>query len=133
MDYGASGQIVLNEQGNRLFTDYNLYYYNHEDEWIYAGHYIGEKETVEWISEEKIKLAPPQLAVPSDYPTIQSAIDAAGDGYEIIVAPGTYFENIDFKGKAILLQSKNPASKEIVEATIIDGGENEEEYLRICL
>ncbi len=123
-DYGAGGHIVLNEQGNRLFSDYNLHYYSHEDEWIYAGHYIGEKETIEWVSEEKIKLAPPQLAVPSDYPTIQRAIDAAGDGYEIIVAPGTYFENIDFKGKAILLQSKNPARKEIVEATIIDGGEN---------
>jgi hypothetical protein len=45
------------------------------------------------------------IHVPADYPTIQEAIAAASDGDEIIVAPRTYNEAIDFLGKAIHLRS----------------------------
>jgi parallel beta-helix repeat protein len=57
------------------------------------------------------------LQVPTgDYPTIQSAINAAENGDAIRVAPGTYNENIDFLGKIVVLQSS--AGR---EATVIDG------------
>lgn len=46
------------------------------------------------------------LNVPSSqYATIQSAINAAANGDTILVAPGTYPERIDLKGKAIVLRS----------------------------
>ena len=38
------------------------------------------------------------ILVPLDYPTIQQAINAAGNGDEIIVSPGTYQENLVFPG-----------------------------------
>jgi len=57
--------------------------------------------------------------VPADQPTIQAGIDVAGENDVVLVAPGTYFENIDFRGKEITLQSESGYS-----ATVIDGNGN---------
>jgi predicted outer membrane repeat protein len=62
--------------------------------------------------------------VPSMYPTIQEAIDAAVPGEQVVIAPGTYRgpgnRDLDFKGKAITVRSQDPQDKSIVEATILD-------------
>ena len=59
------------------------------------------------------------LYVPDNYPTIQTAIDAAGGGDTVIVRPGIYVENIDFKGKAITVESEQGP-----QGTIIDGNQS---------
>ena len=60
--------------------------------------------------------------VPSDdYLTIQAAIEDAETGDVIIVAPGIYYENINFKGKAITVRSNDPNNLAVVALTIIDG------------
>jgi parallel beta-helix repeat protein len=56
------------------------------------------------------------LTVPTEYPTIQDAIDAAVDGDTVLVDDGTYVENINFLGKAITVISVNGP-----ESTVIDG------------
>jgi hypothetical protein len=53
------------------------------------------------------------------YSRIQQAIDEAGDADEIVVHPGTYEENIDFRGKAITLRSANPMDRCVVADTVI--------------
>jgi hypothetical protein len=58
------------------------------------------------------------LLVPSDYPTIQSAINAAPtSGWTIEVAPGTYNEAIDFKGKAITVKATGARASTIIDGT----------------
>ncbi|MEE9131661.1 MAG: right-handed parallel beta-helix repeat-containing protein [Phycisphaerales bacterium] len=56
------------------------------------------------------------LHVPGDFPTIQAAIDAAVDGDEVEVHPGTYNENIDFLGKAIRVYSTDGPDVTIIDA-----------------
>jgi predicted outer membrane repeat protein len=55
------------------------------------------------------------LHVPEHYPSIQEAIDSTLDGDIVLVAPGTYFENIIFQGNIILKSKGGP------EVTILDG------------
>ncbi|MGD8500440.1 MAG: choice-of-anchor Q domain-containing protein, partial [Phycisphaerales bacterium] len=69
--------------------------------------------------------AAPALAetrlVPSNYRTIQQAIQGSSNGDVVIVEPGTYFETINFLGKNIVLTSTDPDDPDIVATTTIDG------------
>ena len=60
----------------------------------------------------------------SPFQTIQYAIDAAGDGDTVIVLEGRYTgpgnRNLDFKGKAITVRSRNPDDDACMRETIID-------------
>ncbi len=63
------------------------------------------------------------LNVPAQYGTIQSAINASVNGDTVLVAPGTYPENIIFRGKRIVLTSRFYLNSDpsFIVNTVIDG------------
>ena len=64
--------------------------------------------------------------VSSGVDNIQDVIDQAKDGDTIVVHPGTYYENINFKGKDIVLTSLYLLTKDTsyISKTVIDGSQN---------
>ncbi|MCE9618500.1 MAG: hypothetical protein K8R92_01155 [Planctomycetes bacterium] len=60
--------------------------------------------------------APGVILVPEEEPTLQGAIDRAGDGSVIIVAPGEYRENLSIRGRKVSLWAMAGA-----EATVLSG------------
>ncbi len=64
--------------------------------------------------------------VPNEYPTIQAAILAAQDQHDtVLVYEGTYVENIDFRGRSIVVGSLFVIDGDIahIPNTIIDGSQ----------
>jgi predicted outer membrane repeat protein len=57
--------------------------------------------------------------VPADYGTVQAGIDATIDGDTVLVAAGTYVENINFNGKNIVVTSSQGT-----DSTYIDGNQD---------
>jgi hypothetical protein len=65
------------------------------------------------------------INVPADKLTIQAGIDSASNGDTVLVEEGTYFENIDFMGKAIVVGSEFIIDGDTshISRTIIDGSQ----------
>jgi hypothetical protein len=70
------------------------------------------------------------LRVPSDYPTIQYAINAGSNGDSVQVSPGIYNESVNFAGKGIYLASVAGPAVTMIEppselpAVYFDNGES---------
>ncbi|MHC4150209.1 MAG: right-handed parallel beta-helix repeat-containing protein, partial [Planctomycetota bacterium] len=85
------------------------------------------------ISAAVLLLAPASASattrlVPTQYPTIQAAIDDSNDSDEVVVAPGTYTgegnRDIDFGGRAITVRSENGPDTCIIDCQGISTGQH---------
>jgi len=70
--------------------------------------------------------APPagavDLLVPGDFPTVQAAVNEADDGDVIVIAPGTYVENVVITGQNLTFRSESgdPTDTVIEAALVVD-------------
>ena len=60
------------------------------------------------------------ISVPTNVNTIQRSINASIANDKVILTEGTYYEHINFNGKAITLISTDPNDPDIVSSTIIN-------------
>ncbi|MDP8320964.1 MAG: T9SS type A sorting domain-containing protein [Candidatus Stygibacter australis] len=67
------------------------------------------------------------INVPAEQPTIQAGIDISVESDTILVQPGTYVENINFAGKAVILGSLFYTTQDTsyISQTIIDGNQDD--------
>jgi hypothetical protein len=61
--------------------------------------------------------------VPAEYRQIQLAIDSSADGDTVLVSPGRYYENINYRGKDIVVTSRYAITADVndIVNTTIDG------------
>ena len=71
------------------------------------------------------------LNVPAQYAGIQQAIDASADGDTVLIAPGTYPGQINFRGKAITVTSSGGPTNTAIDSmgagnvVVFDSGETQ--------
>jgi len=79
------------------------------------------RQAATWYVDGSVSASGDGSSWATAFQKIQEGIDAASDGDTVTVKQGTYFENVQFKGKNIVLQSLDPLGPGVVANTIIDG------------
>jgi hypothetical protein len=74
-------------------------------------------------TDPALHTSPSGLSVPADAPSVQGGFFLAFPSETVTVSPGTYYENLRFTGKDVVLRSTDPTEPGVVANTIIDGSE----------
>jgi hypothetical protein len=84
---------------------------------------LSRSMATEWYVDASVNASGNGETWETAFKTIQEGMDAASDGDTVIVARGTYVENVTFKGKNIILRSTDPLDPTVVQTTIIQPAE----------
>lgn len=77
-----------------------------------------------WYVDASVPKAGDGTSWEKAFKRIQVGINNTTDGDTVIVAQGTYVENINFNGKNIVLRSTDPTDWNVVKQTVIDGNKS---------
>ena len=117
----ASGVVNEKEKGTSRLRPVNYDGHVAPDVSERSGGMPWPLATPEWYVDDSVAESGDGTSWETAFKTIQEGIDAAADGHRVVVAEGSYVENIRFNGKNISLTSTDPLDPETVASTIIDG------------
>jgi hypothetical protein len=84
--------------------------------WTAGGNY-GDAVPMLVLVDNINENAPRNLRVPSDYSTIQQGVNAAKEGDTVLVEPGIYHEDFNYRGKGIWVKSEYGPAETVWEGT----------------
>lgn len=111
--FGTAGSyyLTLKVTGVNYLTDTRTVYINVAVLPALPGWYVSKEGSDDYDGQSWV----------SAFATIQFGIDMAIDGDTVHIGEGTYLENINLKGKNIVVTSNNPDDPKVVENTVIFG------------
>ena len=131
--YGNAVDAVLaspDTDGDGLPDDWELLYWS-EDPNLYGPMGDLDNDSLQNVVEYQIDWDPKTAntfvgsvangTTGLTYPSINMGIACSSDGDQIIVSPGTYYENINFSKKKIYVRSTDPNNLNTIASTIING------------
>ena len=123
-----SDVIDIYDEASNTWSVMNLLEPRDEHSVLGVGDYLvvaGGKNNSGQLSSVEIYHHPTLIHVPGDYATIQEAINEASHYDTVLVAEDTYYENINFLGKPILVASEFILDGDTnhINNTIIDGSQ----------
>jgi hypothetical protein len=111
---GAAAQDYYNddrqyEDSSSEYIDNDSYYsnnnYSPSKDYDNNKKYVCEKGPFEGFFVSSIEFCKPDITVPTDFPTIQAAINASNPGDTIKVLPGTYTEQLTISKNLTIIGS----------------------------
>ncbi len=81
--------------------------------WFFVS-FCGVATSSTWYVDDAVPSSGDGKSWPTAFKTIQEGINASSDGDTVMVEAGTYLENIQVRGKNIMVQSKDPLVPSVV-------------------
>jgi hypothetical protein len=117
---GAAAQDYYNDDRQYRDSPYSGYRDDNNNNYYSSKDYDNNKKYVckngpfEGFLVSSVEFCKSDITVPTDFPTIQAAINASNPGYTIKVLPGTYTEQLTISKNLIIIGSSTKST--IVES-----------------
>lgn len=103
--YGDSYSGYRDDDDNNSYYSNNNYYPPKDSDNNNKKKYVCKDGPFEGLLTSSVEFCKPSITVPTDFPTIQAAINASNPGDTIKILPGTYTEQLTISKSLTIIGS----------------------------